>query len=375
MHKAPISIVGLAGLFACAGVGLREGRIVKQPFGTTADGEPVHLYQLVNANGLEARITDYGATLVQLKVPDREGELADVVLGFEDVSGYQSEDNQYFGCTTGRVCNRIAKGRFVLEGQEYRLPVNNGPNHLHGGVARSLDKVVWQAVDASGTRGPAVRFRFTSPHMDEGYPGNLDLTVTYTLTDENELWIDYFARTDRPTPVNLTNHTYWNLHGHGKGTTLDHELKILAGRYTPTDDTLIPTGAIATVEGRPLDFQRPTAVGARIDALRPTPARGYDHNYVLFGEAGTLRVVARLYDPSSGRGFEVLTTEPGLQLYSGNFLAGQPGKGGREYVRNGGLCLETQHFPDSVNQPEFPSILLRPGEEYRTTTGYRFFTR
>ncbi len=343
-----------------------------EPFGTTADGVPVEIFTLRNSRGLTARVMTRGATLVSLQVPDRNGALADVVLGFDDLAGYEGDGNQYFGCTTGRVCNRIAGGKFTLGDREYTLAVNNGPNALHGGVKRSLDKVVWRARPLDVSNGQAVRFRYTSPDGEEGFPGEVQFSVTYTLTENNELRIDYRAVTNHTTPINLTNHSYFNLAGEGTPTVLNHELMLDADRYTPTDATLIPTGEIASVEGTPLDFRTPQVVGVRIAQLDDTPAQGYDHNYVLNGEAGRLRKVGWLKDPASGRVLTLHTDQPGVQLYSGNFLRGQAGKGGKPYPRRCALCLETQHYPDSVHHPHFPSILLQPGETYRHTTVFAF---
>ena len=343
-----------------------------QPFGKTAEGTPVEVCTLKNAHGMTAKLITRGATLTELHVPDRDGKLADVVLGFDDVAGYEGDGNQYFGCTTGRVCNRIARGKFSLGGKEYTLAVNNDPNHLHGGVKRSLDKVVWKAEAVTGKAGSGVRFQYTSPDGEEGYPGKLQATVTYTLTDKNELRIDYEATSDQPTPVNLTNHSYFNLAGAGAETVLDHELTLAADRYTPTDDTLIPTGKIAPVKGLTIDFTKATAIGARIEPLTKTPTLGYDHNFVLNKPAGELGLAAQLRDPKSGRVLTVRTTEPGIQFYSGNFLKGQTGKGGKVYKHQSAVCLETQHYPDSINQPEFPSIVLKPGQKYAQTCIYEF---
>jgi aldose 1-epimerase len=344
-----------------------------EPFGKTADGKSVELYTLTNANGMVAKIMTRGATLVQLHVPDKNGNLADVVNGFNDVAGYESEGNQYFGCTTGRVANRIASGKFTLDGKDYSLAVNNGPNALHGGITHSLDKVVWKAQEFEGRAGKGVRFTYSSPDGEEGYPGTLDITVTYTLNDENALRIAYQATTDKPTPINLTNHSYFNLSGHGSDTVLDHELTINADKYTPTDGTLIPTGEIAPVDGTPLDFRQPHRIGERIESLVGTAALGYDHNFVLNEASGQRpRLCARLKDPNSGRVLTVRTTEPGVQFYSGNFLMGQKGKDGKEYKLRSALCLETQHYPDSVNHPDFPSTILRPGETYRHVCIYAF---
>lgn len=347
-------------------------RAAAEPFGETSEGTPVSIYTLENDNGMRARIMTRGATLVELHVPDRDGELADVVLGFDDVAGYESERNQYFGCTTGRVANRIAEGKFALGDKEYSLAVNNGPNHLHGGGDRSLDKVVWDAAEVQTDHGPGVRFKYTSPDGEEGYPGELRITVIYVLTDENELRIAYRAKTSASTPVNLTNHSYFNLSGHGSESVLGHELTINADHYTPTDDALIPTGELAPVEGTPLDFREPHTIGERIDQLVDTPAMGYDHNYVINEPFGRPRFCARLKDPQSGRVLTVRTSEPGVQLYSGNFLFGQKGKDGKTYAQRSAVCLETQHFPDSVNQPDFPTVILHPDETYRQVCIYAF---
>jgi len=344
-----------------------------EPFGSTADGTPVEIYTLKNKHGIVARVMTRGATLASLMVPDRDGQLADVVLGFDDVAGYEGDGNQYFGCTTGRVCNRIAGAKFTLGGQEYTLAVNNGPNSLHGGTQRSLDKVVWKAQPVEAKDGSqGVRFRYTSPDGEEGFPGAVKFVVTYTLNDRNELRIDYRATSNHTTPVNVTNHSYFNLAGAGAPTVLDHELTLFADSYTPTDATLIPTGEIAAVDGTPLDFRTPQVIGARIAQLDATAAIGYDHNYVLQGEAGKLRTIAKLKDPQSGRVLTLQTDQPGVQFYSGNFLKGQTGKGGKTYAHRSALCLETQHYPDSVNHPEFPSTLLDPDQTYKHVAVYTF---
>lgn len=342
------------------------------PFGKTADGTPVEAYTLTNSHGMSARVITRGATLAELHVPDQRGRLADVVLGFDDAAGYESDANQFFGCTTGRVANRIAKGRFTLNGVEHKLAVNNGPNHLHGGVQRSLDKLIWKARQVDTPHGPGVEFTCRSPDGEEGYPGNVDFIVTYALNEENQLRIDYRATSDQPTPVNLTNHTYFNLSGQGSPSALEHLLTVHAERYTPTDDTLIPTGELAPVAGTPLDFRKPHALGERIEPLTGTPWAGYDHNFVLSGPHGKLNEAARLKDPASGRVLTVFTTQPGLQVYTGNFLKGQKGKGGSEYRMRSAVCLETQHFPDSVNHPEFPSIILQPGATYEQSCVWAF---
>lgn len=352
----------------------KGGRVDKSSFGTTKDGQAVDLYTLTNANGVVAKITTYGALLTELHVPDRTGAAADVVLGFKTLQGYEG-DHPYFGATIGRVANRIAEGRFKLNGQEYTLATNNGPNHLHGGL-KGFDKRVWKAQPVSVGGVPAVRFTYTSADMEEGYPGTLTATVTYTLTHANELRLEYTATTDKPTIVNLTNHSYFNLAGDGQGTILGHELTIMADRYTPVNDTLIPTGEIASVRGSVMDFNRSTPIGARIKEVPGPAPGGYDHNYVLSHGGGVLAMSATVREPKSGRVMEVLTTEPGVQLYTGNFLDGTlTGKAGVAYQKNAGFCLETQHFPDSINRPNFPPVVLQPGRTYKSTTVYRFSAR
>ena len=346
-----------------------------EDFGKSKFGNPVQLYTLKSEKGLVAKVMTRGATLVQLHVPDADGKTADVILGFDDVAGYESDGNPYFGCTTGRVCNRIAKGKFTLDGKEYSLAINNEPNHLHGGVERSLDKVDWKARPFENKFGQGVAFTYTSPDGEEGYPGNLEVTVRYFIPKEhNRLNITYSAKTDKATPVNLTNHAYFNLSGEGSPTVLDHVLRINAKQYTPTDDTLIPTGEQKSVEGSELDFRKPTRIGKRIDSLTDTAALGYDHNFVLNEpkDGQEYRFAAMLKDPKSGRILRISTDEIGIQFYSGNFLDGVKGKGGKAYAHRSALCLETQHFPDSVNQEAFPSTILKPGVEYKSTTIYGF---
>lgn len=362
----------LLALAACAATG--STTVNSRSFGVRRDGSPARLFTLQNGD-YRATLTDHGATLVSLSWPDKQGKVADVLLGFDDVTGYESDGNQYFGCTTGRVCNRIAKGRFSLDGFDYQLAINNEPNHLHGGTTKSLDKVLWRGEPTTLDGGPAVQFTYVSPDGEEGYPGRLEVTVTYAMPKPGVLRIDYAATSDRDTPVNLTNHAYFDLAGEGAPSILDHVLQIAADRYTPTDDTLIPTGRIDSVQGTPLDFRTPTPIGARIDALTPTAAKGYDHNYVL-GQPGSdgLRRAAILSHPSSGRTVEIATTEPGLQFYSGNFLQGQKGKGGKGYAYRSGLCLETQHFPDSVNHPSFPTTICKRGEMFRSRTELKLST-
>jgi aldose 1-epimerase len=354
----------------------RPERVTRAPFGSLPDGTPVEVFTLTNRAGMAVRAMTYGGIILTLRALDRSGALDDVVLGYDDARAYVKDNTPYFGAIVGRYANRIAKGRFVLEGTTHTLASNDGPNHLHGGV-KGFDKVIWQGEPFQTAQGAGVAFAYTSPDGEEGYPGTLKVRVSYTLTDRNELAIDYHAETDRPTVVNLTQHSYFNLAGQGSRDILDHRLQIEAGRYTPVDATLIPTGEIAPVDGTPFDFRQPAAIGARIGADHEQigRGRGYDHNWVLNGQAGELRLAARLVEPTSGRTLEVATTEPGLQFYTGNFLDGTiTGKQGRVYQRRFGLCLETQHFPDSPNQPTFPSTTLRPGEDYRSRTVFTFGT-
>ena len=366
----------LAWSAACA-----RGAPRPQPFGMTHRGEAVSLYTLKNAHGMQAKVLDYGGIIVSLRVPDRNGRLDDVVLGFDSLGDYE-RGSPYFGAIIGRYGNRIARGRFTLDGRTYTLATNNGPNHLHGGV-RGFDKVVWTAAQFERGDSVGLVLNYTSPDGEEGYPGTLRATVTYTLTDKNEFIFDYQATTDRPTPVNLTQHSYFNLAGDGKGDILGHVVTLNADRFTPVDSTLIPTGEIKSVAGTPFDFRTSTAIGARIDRndeqLRY--GRGYDHNFVLNkggrggkgGIEGDLTLAAHVYEPTTGRVMEISTTEPGLQFYSGNFLDGTlRGKHGVVYGHRSGFAMETQHFPDSPNRPAFPSTILRPGEEYRSRTIYRF---
>lgn len=339
-------------------------------FGKTADGQSVSLYTLKNKNGIEAAITNYGGIVVSLKTPDRNGKLDDIVLGFDSLDGYL-KTQPYFGALIGRYGNRIANGRFKLDGVEYKLAQNNGPNALHGGL-KGFDKQVWTVKDA----GPQhLTLTYTSKDGEEGYPGNLSVEVKYTLTDENELRIDYAATTDKATVANITNHSYFNLAGQSSGDVLGHSVELKAAKFTPVDKTLIPTGELKPVAGTPFDFTAPHKIGERINAKDQQIefGGGYDHNFVVDGEMGTLRLAARVTEESSGRGMEVLTTEPGVQFYTGNFLDGTlTGKGGKAYQKRFGFCLETQHFPDSPNKPAFPSAVLKPGETYRSTTVYRF---
>jgi aldose 1-epimerase len=348
--------------------------IAKSDFGKTAEGTAVDLCTLTNVHGMNVKIITYGGIITELWVPDRDGKVDDVVLGFDDLKGYLA-GHPYFGALVGRVGNRIAKGKFTLDGKEYKLAINNGPNHLHGGKV-GFDKKVWEAQAISGEDGPGLKLSYISPDGEEGYPGKLRATVLYTLTNKNELRIDYSASTDKATPINLTNHSYFNLAGPKSGPILDHELTLHAESYTPTDDTLIPTGKIEPVKGTPYDFTKPEKIGARIKDIKGDPG-GYDINMVLKeGGKKDPAPAAKVYEPKSGRVMEVLTTEPGVQFYTGNFLDGSlKGKGGVVYKKNQAFCLETQHYPDSVNQPKFPSVILKPGDTYASTTIYKFSTK
>jgi len=360
-------------LLAAACARDREASISRAPFGRTPERAAVEGFTLTNAHGVELQVITYGAIIVSLRVPDRTGQLDDVVLGYDSLAGYR-RDTPYFGAIVGRYGNRIAKGRFTLDGKTYRLATNDGPNHLHGGV-KGLDKVVWQAEPFRNDSGVGVVFTHTSPDGDEGYPGTLAARVTYTLTDRDELIVDYHATTDKATPVNLTQHSYFNLAGDGRRDILGHELWVNADSFTPVDSTLIPTGEIASVEGTPFDFRTPAAIGARISAdhAQLRVGGGYDHNFVLRQEDAAIGRAARVIEPTTGRTLDIYTTEPGLQFYSGNFLDGSiTGKGGQVYRRRYGFCLETQHFPDSPNKPQFPSTILRPGQEYRSRTVFVF---
>ncbi len=340
----------------------------KQNFGKTSDGTPVELYTLTNSHGVETTIMTYGGTVVSLKTPDRSGRPGDIVLGFDSLDGYLGSGNPFFGAIIGRYGNRIAKGRFSIDGVEYKLAQNNGENNLHGGP-RGFDKVVWKVKNAGAQ---SLELGYLSKDGDQGFPGDLDVTVLYTLTDANELKIDYSATTGRTTIVNLTNHSYFNLAC--EGDNLKHMLQLNADRMTPVDAGLIPTGELRSVAGTPFDFRQATPIGARIDQKDEQLQRGggYDHNFVLNRKGDGLTLVAKVAEPSSGRVLEVFTTEPGVQFYSGNSIASMKGKGGQPYGRRSGFCLETQHYPDSPNQPSFPTTLLKPGQRYHTETVHKF---
>lgn len=343
-----------------------------------SDFDDIKLFSFKNDNGVAIQVTNYGATITSIKVPDRDGNVADIALGYDDVSKYMNAvDKPYFGAIVGRYGNRIAGGEFSLDGESYTLAKNNGPNHLHGGVI-GFDKVVWNAKPLNGGEWKGVELKYRAKDGEEGYPGNLQMTVTYKLHDDNRLAVEYLATTDKATPVNLTQHTYFNLKGEGEGDILGHELMINASRFTPVDDTLIPTGDLVDTAGTPFDFTKAKAIGRDIEQSHEQLefGLGYDHNFVVDGTPGEMRLAARVYEPTSGRVMEVRTQEPGIQFYCGNFLDGRlKGKSGKTYIHRGGFCLETQHFPDSPNQPNFPTTILKPGEEYKTKTVFAFSTR
>jgi len=335
--------------------------------------KPVNAVTLKNANGMEVHAISYGGIVTSIRVPDRDGHFDDVVLGYDTEDAYRKNNGPYMGAIIGRFGNRIAKGSFTLDGQTYTLAKNNGPNHLHGGI-KGFDKVVWQVEEFKNSDGTGAIFRYKSADGEEGYPGNVSAQVTYTLNDKNELIVDYLATSDKSTPINMTEHSYFNLAGPTRDI-LAHELMLNADRYTPVDSTLIPTGELATVDGTPFDFRKSTPIGARIDQDHEQLkfGMGYDHNFVLNRQGPELVHAARVYDPMTGRTLDVSTTEPGIQLYTGNFLDGTiTGKSGRAYQRRFAFCLETQHFPDSPNQPNFPSTILKPGSEYRSRTVFAF---
>jgi len=385
--NAALAVLVLAlgfGTFACrkdaggqagkaAGKGDRMMEVKKELFGRLADGTAVDIYTLTNkSSGIEARVMTYGATLVSLRLPDRNGAFADVNLGFDNLEGYLGT-HPYFGVIVGRYANRIAKGRFTLDGVGYTLAQNNNGNSLHGGL-KGFDKVVWKPETIQTADGVGVKLTYLSKDMEEGYPGNLSVTVVYMLTNADELRISYEAETDKKTPVNLTNHAYWNLKGEGNGDVLGHALQLGADKFTAVDSAanLIPTGEISSVAGTPFDFTSPHLIGERIAQVEG----GYDHNFVLRGGGGALALAARVEEPESGRVMEIYTGQPAIQLYTGNFLDGTVvGKGGKAYEKHYAFCLETQHFPDSPNHPNFPSTILEPGQKYRTVTVHRFYVK
>jgi len=349
--------------------------VKKEAFGTTPDGKAVDIYTLTNIHGIEVRAMTYGGAIVSVKTPDKKGNFADIVLGFDSLAGYLGK-NPFFGALVGRYGNRIGNAKFTLNGKEYTLAKNDGPNTLHGGL-KGFDKVVWQGQSFQKSAEVGLILKYTSADGEEGYPGTLHVTVTYTLNDKNEFSIDYQAKTDKDTPINLTNHTYFNLAGEGSGTILGEELTLGADHFTPVDATLIPTGKIPSVKGTPLDFTLPNAIGTRINDHyeQLVFGGGYDHNFVINRQAPGLALAARAYDSTSGRVLEVDTTEPGVQFYTGNFLDGIAGKHGHIYNKRDAFCLETQHYPDSPNKANFPSTILKPGQTYHSTTVWKFSTR
>jgi aldose 1-epimerase len=342
-----------------------------ESFGKTPDGKQVDLYILTNTSGITAKITNFGGILVSLEVPDRHGNLADITLGFDKLDGYLGE-HPYFGAIVGRYANRIGKAVFKLDGVEYKLAANNSENHLHGGI-KGFDKRVWRLEDIGVTTdGTMVKLSYISEDGEEGYPGNLACSVIYTLTEDDKLKISYEAETDKKTVVNLTNHSYYNLAGQGNGDILDHELMLNADKYTVVDEGLIPTGENRNVDSTPMDFTKPMTIGSRIEKVEG----GYDHNYVLNSGGGSLALAAKVYEPTSGRVMEIYTDQPGVQFYTGNFLDGSiTGKDGKVYKKHYGFCLETQHFPDSPNKPDFPSVVLKPGQKYATETVHKFYAK
>lgn len=360
-------------MFSHAASGQKQRSVKKQKYGTTPDKQQVDLYTLSNSQGIEVQVINFGGIITSIHVPDRNGKMADIALGFDNLDGYL-ENKPYFGAIIGRYANRIANGKFTLNGKEYTLAKNNGPNSLHGGI-KGFNKVVWDAEPLRDGRGAGVRLSYLSKDGEEGYPGNLKVKVTYTLTDKNELKIDYEATTDKATPINLTNHSYFNLAGEGNGDVLAQELQLNADSFTPVNQNLIPTGEIKPVKGTPLDFTQTTALGARINDPyeQLVIAHGYDHNFVVNRKNDELQFAARVRDPKSGRVLEAYTTQPGIQLYTGNFLDGTVvGKHGHPYKQREAFCLETQHYPDSPNHPDFPSTILRPGQTFHSQTVYKF---
>jgi aldose 1-epimerase len=374
-HRSVLGAAMLGMGVLLTGTSAGAGSVDKTPFGTTQDGQAVDLYTLTNDRGASVKFISYGGIITAINVPDRWGKLGNIVLGFKDLADYEAR-SPYFGALIGRYGNRIGGAKFTLDGTTYQLEANNGPNSLHGGF-QGFDKRVWAAQPFTRAGVVGLRLTRTSPDLEGGYPGTLSVTVEYTLDRRNNLGMHYTAETDKPTVVNLTNHAYWNLAGEGTGTIYDHRLRLAASGYTPVDATLIPTGAIDPVAGTPFDFTTPHAIGERIRENHPQLVfgRGYDHNWVLDRPAGDTRMMraAELRDPSSGRKLTVWTTEPGIQFYSGNFLDGTLyGTSGHAYRQGDGLALETQHYPDSPNKPQFPSTRLDPGETYDTTTVYSF---
>ena len=368
---ALVFITAIGGLLFAQTSSKQKSGVQQQDFGTR-DGRPIILYTLTNSHGVEVRAMNYGGIILSLRVPDRKGQLADIVLGHDKAEGYMPNP-PYLGAIVGRYANRIANGTFTLDGKTYTLPKNDGPNTLHGGITRTFDKVLWDGEPLKGKNG--VAFTYLSKDGEEGFPGNLKVTVTYTLTDSNELVIDYQATTDKATPINVSQHSYFNLKGEGNGDILDHEIMINADKFTPVDKNLIPTGELRAVKGTPFDFTTSTKIGTRIEDSyeQMVLGHGYDHNFVLNRKGAGISLAARVYEPTTGRVLEVSTTQPAVQFYTGNFLDGSvTGKEGHVYKRRYGLCLETQHYPDSPNHPDFPSAILKPGEKFHQTTVFKF---
>ncbi|RWL11541.1 MAG: galactose mutarotase [Mesorhizobium sp.] len=374
-HRSVLGAAVLGMGVLLTGTSAGAGSVDKTPFGNTQDGKAIDLYTLTNDRGASVKFIAYGGIITAINVPDRWGKLDNVVLGFKELADYESM-NPYFGALIGRYGNRIGGAKFTLDGTQYQLAANNGPNSLHGGT-KGFDKVVWAVEPLSSVSGAAAQLNYTSKEGEEGYPGTLTVQVVYSLTNDNELRIDYEATTDKPTVVNLTSHSYFNLAGDGTGGIDDHILTINADRYTPVDATLIPTGQLASVTGTPFDFRQGAPIGARIRSNDPQMVygRGYDHNFVLNRSGSGLSLAARVYEPRSGRIMEISTTEPGVQFYSGNFLDSTlVGAAGQQYRQTDGFCLETQHFPDSPNKPSFPTTVLKPGETLKSTTIHKFST-
>lgn len=346
---------------------IKSTEIQTADFGKTEDGSAVQIFTLRNSHGMTAKVTTFGATVTELHVPDKEGKLQNVVLGYDNVKQYESKENPYLGCVVGRYANRIAKGELTIDGHTYKLPINNGPNTLHGGL-KGLSKVNWTGEVKETKDGPSAAFTYLSKDGEEGFPGNMTVRVTYTVTNDNALRIDYSATTDKKGVINLTNHSYFNLAGPGSGDVLGHELLLAAEHYTPVDSELIPTGEIKEVKGTPFDFTKPATIGSRIDQIKG----GYDHNYVLAEKTRPPAFAARVHEPKSGRTMEVWTTEPGVQLYTSNFMDGSLKGIGGAYGKHAAFCLETQHFPDSPHHPNFPTTTIKPGEEFKSQTIYKF---
>ena len=376
IRKTLLSVLGLTCLSLTTHAADSAG-VTHQPFGKTKEGTPVEIYTLRNTHGCEARIADYGGVVVSLTMPDKNGKLADVLLGFDTLPEYEA-NSPYFGALIGRYGNRIAKGKFTLDGKSYQLATNDPPNSLHGGKV-GFDKRVWKATPGTSDEGPTLKLTYVSPDGEEGYPGTLNVTAVYTLTNDNALKVAFEATTTAPTVINLTNHAYFDLRGPaGTGDILAHEVTLKASKYLPVDPTSIPLGELRPVAGTPFDFTKPMTIGSRINDPDPQlhlGPGGYDHCYVLDGYSGKHEpfLAAHVYEPTSGRVLELWTSEPGVQFYSGNFLKGEyAGKGGKVYVKRSAFCLEPQHYPDSPNRPEYPSVVLRPGETYHNTFSYKF---